>query len=63
MLFSKQILVIASILGASMVNLTGCGQTGALYLPAPHPPVNLVPSAAGNLPAPEVETEEKSSPS
>ncbi|MDO8457863.1 MAG: lipoprotein [Burkholderiaceae bacterium] len=33
MLIAKQILVSSLVLGAGLSTLTGCGQTGALYLP------------------------------
>jgi len=38
MLITKQILVSALILGAGVLNLSGCGQTGPLYLPAKNTP-------------------------
>ncbi|MFZ2308647.1 MAG: lipoprotein [Rhodoferax sp.] len=34
MLNAKQILVTALVLATGVVGLTGCGQTGSLYLPA-----------------------------
>jgi predicted small lipoprotein YifL len=42
MLLTKQILVSALALGAGVLNLAGCGQTGALYLPARATPVKAV---------------------
>ncbi|MCF8156147.1 MAG: lipoprotein [Rhodoferax sp.] len=45
MLISKQILVSALILSASVASLTGCGQTGSLYLPAPSAPANTASGA------------------
>jgi predicted small lipoprotein YifL len=39
MLISKQILVSALIVVSAVTSLTGCGQTGSLYLPAPQIPV------------------------
>jgi predicted small lipoprotein YifL len=38
MLYSKQILVSTLALVASVLNVAGCGQTGALYLPPPSNP-------------------------
>lgn len=44
MLTTKQILISALALGASVLNLSGCGQTGPLYLPATaQPPKPSVP--------------------
>ncbi|MES2581163.1 MAG: lipoprotein [Pseudomonadota bacterium] len=45
MLIAKQILVSALVLGACMSTLTGCGQTGSLYLPPPPKPAKPAASA------------------
>ncbi|MDO8699365.1 MAG: lipoprotein, partial [Rhodoferax sp.] len=45
MLITKQILVSALVLGACVLNLAGCGQTGALYLPARTTPAKQTPLA------------------
>jgi predicted small lipoprotein YifL len=55
MLISKQILVSAFVLGASVTGLTGCGQTGALYLPTPKSAANTEPGAASTTLVQEVE--------
>jgi predicted small lipoprotein YifL len=48
MLYPKQILVSTLILGAGVLNLVGCGQTGALYLPPPAATTKpAVPSSSG----------------
>jgi predicted small lipoprotein YifL len=51
MLISKQILVTALTLSPIVASLTGCGQTGSLYLPVPQTPVNAASGAAVTLPA------------
>jgi predicted small lipoprotein YifL len=51
MLVSKQILVTALVLVAGATSLTGCGQTGSLYMPAPQTPTKTTPSAALTMPA------------
>jgi predicted small lipoprotein YifL len=56
MLSSKQILASALVLVASMTSLTGCGQTGSLYMPAPKAPANTTPGAALTVPVPEAVT-------
>ncbi|HOF51269.1 MAG TPA: lipoprotein [Rhodoferax sp.] len=44
MLKAKQILVSAIVLGAVVLNLAGCGQTGALYLPERASPKPFAPA-------------------
>ncbi|MEO7107990.1 MAG: lipoprotein [Rhodoferax sp.] len=49
LIFAKQILVSALVLGACTSTLVGCGQTGSLYLPAK--PTAPAPSkSAANAP-------------
>jgi predicted small lipoprotein YifL len=52
MLINKQILVSAMILFAGVPNLTACGQTGSLYLPARSTPTkqNTTPVVAPESP-------------
>ncbi|MFZ1608748.1 MAG: lipoprotein [Rhodoferax sp.] len=45
MLRAKQILVSALVLVVCMVGLSGCGQTGSLYLPKRPVPAGSVPVA------------------
>jgi predicted small lipoprotein YifL len=43
---TKQILVIAMVMGFYGLNLTGCGQTGPLYLPTKTSQISTVSSIA-----------------
>jgi predicted small lipoprotein YifL len=43
---TKQILVIAMVLGFYGLNLTGCGQTGPLYLPTKTSQISIPSSIA-----------------
>ncbi|MFZ3220775.1 MAG: lipoprotein [Rhodoferax sp.] len=51
MLIAKQILVSALVLGAGVLNLAGCGQTGNLYLPPRSAPAKPAPTATAPAPA------------
>jgi predicted small lipoprotein YifL len=52
MLKTKQILVRGIVLAGCVLNIVGCGQTGALYLPAQEPANTAHPSAPGQPKSP-----------
>ncbi|MBK6323676.1 MAG: lipoprotein [Burkholderiales bacterium] len=56
MLRVKQILVSALVLVVCMVSLSGCGQTGSLYLPKRPAPAGSVPAAGATSAVPLIAT-------